>query len=201
MINWIRRHLLYSAVLFAFVAKGKDPVMVSDFSLKSTDGRMVSTSAYSAAKGFIIVFTCNHCPFAKLYPSRFNALNSKYGPLGVPLLAINSMDSVLYEEEVFLKMQRKAKNEHFNFPYLQDASQEVGKVFGADHTPEAFVIWRESESWVVKYQGAIDDNGEHPDKAVSYVSKAVDELLSGQPVTTPETPSFGCRIFYRETAK
>lgn len=173
-------------------------IRVSDFTLKATDDRQIALSDFPAAKGFIIVFTCNHCPFAKLYPPRFNALNSTYASKGVPLLAINSMDSLLYEEESFQKMKRKAKQEKFNFPYLQDADQTVGKKFGADHTPEAFVIWKVQGEWVVKYKGAIDDNGENAASAQSYVARAVDELLQGNPVTQPETESFGCRIFYRK---
>ena len=114
----------------------------------------------------MIVFTCNHCPFAKLYPERFNALNSKYQSLGVPLIAINSMDSAIYDEERFELMQEKSKSENFNFHYLQDGQQKVGKEFNAKHTPHAFVIWKESGSWVIKYSGAIDDNGEHPELAI-----------------------------------
>ena len=171
---------------------------ISDFSLRNIDNKIISLSDYKYAKGFMIVFTCNHCPFAKLYPERFNALNSKYQSLGVPLIAINSMDSAIYDEERFELMQEKAKSENFNFHYLQDGQQKVGKEFNAKHTPHAFVIWKESGSWVIKYSGAIDDNGEHPELATHYISNAVDELLQNTSVSKPETESFGCAIFYRK---
>jgi peroxiredoxin len=177
------------------------PVVVNTFSLRNTDGRQIALTDYPDAKGFILVFTCNHCPFARLYPKRLNALSDKFTAQHVPLLAINSMDSVLYAEEGFEMMQQKAMKEHFKFPYLQDAGQEIGKAFGADHTPEAFVIWKDEGTWVVKYKGAIDDNGEHAEKAVPYVARAVEELLNNRPVSTPETQSFGCRIFYRDNRK
>ena len=93
-----------------------DLVGISDFKLKNTDGKIISLSDYKEAKGFIIVFTCNHCPFAKLYPERLNALNEKYAKLGVPLIAISSTDTTLYEEDIYFEMCRYAKKEKFNFP-------------------------------------------------------------------------------------
>ncbi|MCY7360703.1 MAG: redoxin domain-containing protein, partial [Ignavibacteria bacterium] len=104
---------------------------VTDFTLKNTDSQDISLSDYPDAKGFVIVFTCNHCPFAKLYPQRLNELNTKYQALDIPLLAVNSMDTLMYEEEGFEIMQTKSASESFNFPYLQDGSQIVGKDFGA----------------------------------------------------------------------
>lgn len=171
---------------------------VTDFSLRNIDNTIVSLSNFKNAKGFIIVFTCNHCPFAKLYPKRLNALNSKYKEQDVPLLAINSMDTLIYEDETFELMQKKAKTENLNFPYLQDAMQVVGKNFGAEHTPHAFIIWKENNNWIIKYSGAIDDNGEHPELANSFISSALEELLHKKLVSKPEIPSFGCRIFYRK---
>ncbi len=170
---------------------------VKEFKLRSSNNTIVSLSNFKNAKGFMIVFTCNHCPFAKLYTQRLNELNKKYAPLGVPLLAINSMDTLLYKEESFVQMRQRAKSEKFNFQYLQDGDQAVGKNFGAKHTPQAFVIWNVKGEWVIKYSGAIDDDGENPQKANSYISNAVKDLLSQRAVSLPETESFGCKIFYR----
>jgi peroxiredoxin len=159
---------------------------------------MLSTKDYKNAKGFIVIFTCNHCPFAKLYTKRMNDLNSKFSKLDVPLLAINSMDTMLYEDETFGLMQEKAKKEKFNFPYLHDDSQFVGKQFDAEHTPMAFVVWKVENRWLIKYKGAIDDNGEHPKLAKPFVENAVNDLLQNKNVSNPVTESFGCRIFFRE---
>lgn len=193
-------------LLSAFVPgpKGIEPLgtkVISDFKLRNVDNQFLKLSDYSDAKGFVVVFTCNHCPFAKLYPQRLNAMNEKYKVLGVPLIAINSMDTLVYEDENFERMQEKAKKEQLNFPYLYDPAQLVGKQFGAEHTPQAFVIWKEKGQWLVKYSGAIDDNGEHPELAKSFVNEAVEELLQGKTVSTPKTQSFGCRIFYRNNKK
>jgi thiol-disulfide isomerase/thioredoxin len=168
------------------------------FSLRNIDGRMISFSSYPEAKGFIVVFTCNHCPFAKLYSERLNELNKQYAPLGIPLLAFNPMDSLLYKEESFYLMKRKAENDHFNFPYLQDQSQIAAKYFNAQHTPQVFIVWKENDKLAIKYKGAIDDNGDHPELAHSYIQAAVDALLKNEVVPEAETPSFGCKIYYRK---
>ncbi len=172
---------------------------VADFRLKNVDGRSISLKDYPEAKGFIIVFTCNHCPFAKLYPPRLNELNAKYKALGVPVIAISSTDTVVYEGDSYDKMVAKARDEHFNFPYLMDDMQTVARNFGAQKTPHAYVIWKENGRYVVKYNGAIDDNGAEPEKVTRrYVANAVDELLGGRRVNIPETKSIGCQINMRK---
>jgi peroxiredoxin len=172
---------------------------INDFALKNTDGKYVSLRDFPGAKGFIIVFTCNHCPFAKLYPPRMNELNRKYRPLGVPLIAISSTDTLEYEEDTWPKMVEKACKEYFSFPYLFDEQQAVAKSFSAQKTPHAFVLWLEGGRWVVKYDGAIDDNGAEPSKVKNhYVANAVDALLSGKEVAVKETKSIGCQINFRK---
>jgi peroxiredoxin len=197
-MNRIKAFLLTVVVLQLMSFSGGTSETVSDFRLKNTDGKIVSLKDYPNAKGFIIIFTCNHCPFAKLYPPRLNALHRKYAAANVPLIAICSTDTMVYTEDVYAKMIAKAKAEKFEYPYLCDGDQQVGKSFSAQKTPHAFVIWREKGQWTVKYSGAIDDNGEEPDKVKDhYVANAVDELLKGKAVSVKETKSIGCQIHYR----
>lgn len=193
--------MLLSALMF-LAAGTKKERLVEDFSLMNVDGRMLSLADYPDARGFVIVFTCNHCPFAKLYPPRFNAFYEKYTALGVPLIAISSTDTVMYEDDTFSRMRAKAAAEHFVFPYLHDANQTVAKNFDAQKTPHAYVIWKEKGRWVVKYNGAFDDNGANPDKVQEpYVVNSVEALLAGRRVPIMETPSIGCRIYFRDTNK
>ncbi len=174
------------------------PKTVDDFKLKNTDGEWISLKNYPNAKGFIIVFTCNHCPFAKQYPERLNALSKKYKALDIPLIAISSTDTLMYAEDTYDNMIETAKQHHFDFPYLQDDTQSVGKKFGAQKTPHAFVIWKENNLWSIKYNGAIDDNGGEPTKVIhDYISDAVNSLLEGKKVAVTETKSIGCQIHYR----
>ncbi|MCW3126773.1 MAG: redoxin [Bacteroidetes bacterium] len=173
---------------------------VADFSLKSTDGRMVSLSSYKNAKGFIVVFTCNHCPFAKKYQERMNALNKKYTEKGFPLLAISSNDAIAVPSDSYENMQARAKEEHYNFPYLFDETQSVAKTFGAAKTPQAFVLAKENGKLVLKYSGAIDDNGAEPAKVTRhYAEDAVNALLTGKKIDVTETRSIGCPIKWKNS--
>lgn len=186
------------AIVCGFVTSSI-PKEVDDFSLINVDGHYISLNNFPDAKGFIIIFTCNHCPFAKLYPPRLNQLNNKYKPLGIPLIAISSTDTIQFEEDTYLNMIAKSAAEHFNFPYLYDNQQVVAKNFGAQKTPHAFVIWKVQNKWVVKYNGAIDDNGAEPEKVeINYVKNAVESLLNDKKISTVETKSIGCQIRFRK---
>lgn len=175
-----------------------DITEVKDFYLKNVDGKYFSLNSFPEAKGFIVIFTCNQCPFAKLYTGRMNDLNSKYKDSGIPLIAINSTDTLLFDENNYSSCVKFAKERNFNFPYLSDPSQLTAKDFGAQKTPHAFIIWKENNAWVIKYSGGIDDNAAEPEKVTNhYLADAVDELLSGKNVTNTETKSIGCKIIYR----
>lgn len=199
MLKLSRRFLLLFLAVLMFGFINESTHSINDFSLKNIDGQMVSLSQFKDAKGFIIVFTCNHCPFAKLYPERLNQLNLKYKALGVPLIAISSTDTIMYVEDTYPKMVKKAKKEKFNFPYLFDGEQTVAKDFSAQKTPHAYVVWKENSKWIIKYDGAIDDNGNSPEKvSKQYVADAVDSLLSNKPVAVSQTKSIGCQILFRK---
>lgn len=173
--------------------------VVQEFRLRNVDGKFVGLQDFPSAKGFIVIFTCNHCPFAKLYPARLRALSEKYAALGVPLLAISSTDTVQYEIDGFEEMARRSRKDKYNFPYLQDGDQRVAQDFGAQKTPHAYVIWKANDAWVVRYNGAIDDNGGDASAVTQrYVADAVDALLAGKSVATTETKSIGCQIYFRK---
>ncbi|HOS49606.1 MAG TPA: thioredoxin family protein [Bacteroidia bacterium] len=192
----MRNYFLLLILAIAISAKGQT---INDFQLLSTSGKNFKLSDNANAKGYIVVFTSNNCPFAKLYPERLKALNKKYEPLGIPLVCIRSTDTTVMDEDVYEKMIELTKREQFNFPYLVDGDQEVAAQFHADKTPHAFVIWKENEQWVVKYSGAIDDNGAEEKKVKHrYVAEAVDALLGGKEVAIKKTASVGCAIHYRK---
>ncbi len=192
----MRTYFLLLILSIAISAKGQT---INDFQLLSTSGTNFKLSDNANAKGYIVVFTSNNCPFAKLYPERLKALNKKYEPLGIPLVCIRSTDTTVMDEDVYEKMIELTKREQFNFPYLVDGDQEVAAQFHADKTPHAFVIWKENEQWIVKYSGAIDDNGAEEKKVKHrYVAEAVDALLGGKEVAIKKTASVGCAIHYRK---
>ena len=177
----------------------KQDAIVQPFLLKCVSGEFVGMSTYPEAKGMIVVFTCNHCPFAKLYPERMNELHRKYAAKGIPLLAISSTDTVLFEEDGFAEMQKVAQQQGFIFPYLFDAEQTVVQDFGAQKTPHAFVLARSEKGWKIVYSGSIDDNGADPSAVKhKYVEDAVRAVLKHKKVKVAHTSSIGCFIHIRK---
>ena len=169
-----------------------------DFKLKNVDGKMVSLADYKDAKGFIVIFTCNHCPFAKAYEDRIIALNTKYVGKGYPVIAINPTDASQIEADSYANMQQRAKDKKFNFPYLVDETENVAKTYGATRTPHAFVLQKSGTDYIVKYIGAIDDNADDASAVkVKYVENAVDNLLAGKPVSPTTTKAIGCGIKWK----
>lgn len=189
--------IMVGAINFAFTAEGGYQVgdKVQDFSLKNTDGNMYSLANLADQKGAIIVFTCNHCPYAKLYEQRIMDLNTKYAPLGYPVIAINPNDPGQEPEDSFEEMVKRSHQKAYKFPYLFDAAQDVYPVFGATRTPHSFVISKKGDDFFVEYIGAIDNNTKDGKKADSkYVQEAVDALLKGEKPATTFTKAVGCGI-------
>ena len=173
--------------------------VASDFKLKNIDGKMVSMADYKNAKGFIVTFTCNHCPYAKAYEDRIIALNNKYAAKGYPVIAINPNDAVQYPEDDFSSMKLRAKEKNFTFPYLHDESQDVARAYGAIKTPHIFIVQKENQQFIVKYIGAIDDNWEDATAVKEkYVENALDALLKGQPVAVANTKAIGCGVKWKK---
>lgn len=172
--------------------------VVTDFKLKSTTGKMVSMIENRSAKGYIVIFTCNHCPFSKAYESRIMALDKKYASQGYPVLAINPNDPAAYEEDTFENMQAVAKAKNYSFEYLQDETQNVARAFGAARTPSAYVVKREGDKFIMQYIGGIDDNTQDANGVTKrYVEDAVNSLLAGKPVVANVTKSVGCAIKWK----
>lgn len=192
------------SLLFAYflVSTGFAPIKpynigdeVADFSLKNVNNSLVSMGSYPDAKGFIIIFTCNHCPFAKKYEERLKGFSKKYSKKGYYLLAISSNDAIAVPEDNFEAMQERAKTKKYNFPYLYDSTQEIAKVFHAVKTPHAFIVANEHGKYILKYSGGIDDNAAEPEKAEHhYVDETVTALLNGTALTVTKTNSVGCSI-------
>lgn len=172
--------------------------IITDFKLKSTSGNYVSMADNRSVKGYIVVFTCNHCPFSKAYESRIMALDKKFAPQGYPVIAINPNDPSAYEEDSFENMQAVAKAKGYTFPYLQDESQLTSKAFGVSRTPSVYVVKKEGDKFILQYIGGIDDNTQDASAVTKrYVEDAVNNLLAGRPVVGNFTKTVGCAIKWK----
>lgn len=169
--------------------------VATDFKLKNIDNHMVSLRNFEDAKGYIVIFTCNHCPYAVAYEDRIIELSKKYKKLGYPVVAINPNNPEKQKEDSFEKMQVRAKEKGFDFPYLFDEGQKIYPQYGATKTPHVYVLQKTDKGNIVQYIGAIDDN--YSDASAvkeKYVENAVDALLNGEEVKVKTTKAIGCSI-------
>lgn len=167
---------------------------VPDFNLEATDGNNCSLAAFKGKEAFVVVFSCNHCPYVQAYEDRIKQIQQDYSEK-VQVIAINSNDEVKYPDDSFEEMKKRDALKGFNFPYLRDADQSVAKAFGATHTPEVFLF--DSEQKLV-FHGKVDDNWQDEKSVRSkYLRNAIDELLAGKTISVPETFTIGCTIKWK----
>ncbi len=165
---------------------------VEDFNLKSVDGNMYSLATAKDVKGYIVVFTCNHCPYAVMYEDRMNDLNDFAEKNDFALFAINPNDPKAVPDDGYAEMQMRAKEKGFKFPYLMDEGQKVYPKWGATKTPHAYVL---DANQVIQYIGAIDDSPRDASAAtINYVEAAVGSILHGEKPSISKTKAIGCSI-------
>ena len=170
----------------------------TDFKLKNVDGKMVSLADYKDAKGFIVIFDCNTCPYSKAYNDRIVGLSKKYSK-DFPLIAINANSSEVSSGDSFEEMVKYAKKHDYDFPYLVDDTQQVAQTYGATNTPHVFVLNKTQQDLKVAYIGAIDDNARNASSVKKrYVEEAVDALMAGKSVATSKTKAIGCGIKWKD---
>jgi peroxiredoxin len=171
-----------------------------DFSLKNVDGKMVSLKDYKDEKGFIVTFTCNHCPYAKAYEQRIMDLDKKFAAAGYPVIAISPNDPDQVPEDSFDNMVKRAKEKKYTFPYLLDETQNITRTYGAKATPHIFLLQKKGNDLEVVYIGAIDDNTEDANAVKSkYVEAALDALSKGQKPAISSTKAIGCSIKWKKS--
>ena len=162
------------------------------FELLNTNNELVDTTTWDDKKVLVVIFTCNHCPYAQNYEQRIQDLQQQFGIQGVQIVLINSNDAKSYPQDSFENMKKRAKEKNYKTPYLYDKTQVVAKKFGAQVTPEAFVF---DKKRVLQYKGRIDDNWQHPQKVTEHTLKeAISAVLSGGTPKKQEQSALGCSI-------
>ena len=164
----------------------------TDFSLKNIDGTMVSLSDFENVKGYIVTFTCNHCPYAVMYEDRLIEIHNTYAPMGYPVVAINPNDPEVQPQDGFEEMKERAAEKEFPFVYLFDEGQNVYPQYGATRTPHVFLLDAER---TVRYIGAIDDSPRDASAVEEkYLEDAIMALESGTEPDPSVTKAIGCSI-------
>ncbi len=172
-----------------------DKAPKTDVKMKNVDGKELSIADVKGEKGTLVIFSCNHCPFAKGWEARISSLGNEYRKKGIGVIQINSNDPVANAEDAFDAMQERAKQRGFEFPYVVDATSGVAREFGATRTPEAFLFDADGK---LVYHGAVDDNHKSAEIAKEhYLKDALESLSGGKGIAVKETKAVGCGIKFR----
>jgi len=165
------------------------------FKLRNIDNNLVSFNDYPTAKGFILIFISNVCPYSKAYEQRILDLDKKYARLQFPVIALNSNDPSISPGDSFEKMRERSKSRHYTFPYLCDEQQQVADLYGAGNTPQVFIVSKRDTGYAVEYTGAIDNDtpNKNPGK-IRYAEDAVDALLNNKKPVITATKAISCSI-------
>jgi peroxiredoxin len=161
--------------------------------LPGTDGKQYSLSTFDNKQIVVLIFMANRCPTARVYTDRLKSIQNKYGPKGIQLVGINSDNPYFFSDEALSKMIGIADERAYNFPYLKDQDQSVAKSYGALVTLHAFVLDKERN---LRYRGRVDDSRDPSKVTINDLQNALDDLLEGKKVRTPQTRPFACSIEY-----
>ena len=164
-----------------------------EFELPDTEGREHALDG-DEGKATVVVFTCNHCPYALAWHDRILDVARDYADRGVRMLAINSNDAERYPRDSYEAMQERVRNESWPVPYLHDSSQEVARAYGAQVTPDMFVFDGEGR---LRYRGAPDEDQSDPSQNAAWLRGALDALLDGREPDPAETKPVGCSVKWR----
>jgi hypothetical protein len=163
--------------------------------MKNVDGKMLSIADVAGKAGTLVIFTCNHCPFAKGWEQRIAELGATYAKKGIGVLLINANDPAMHAEDDFAGTQARAKSLGLAVPYVVDDTSNVARAFGASVTPEAFLF---DAGGKLAYHGTIDDNHRDPSKVEKrYLKDALDAVVAGKRPAVPESKGLGCGIKFR----
>jgi peroxiredoxin len=170
----------------------------ADVKMAGVDGKSLSIADVKGAKGTLVIFTCNSCPWVKAWESRIAELGNTFSKQGIGVIAVNSNDPSMKPEDDMPAMQERAKSLGLRFPYVVDGSSDVARAFGATRTPEAFLFDAKGK---LVYHGAVDDNAHKPaEVTVRWLNDALTATAAGKAVAVKETKSLGCTIKFRGKA-
>jgi peroxiredoxin len=168
--------------------------LAPEFELPATDGGTWSVADGADTSATVVVFTCNHCPYALAWHERILDVARDYADRGVRFLAINPNDAERYPRDSFEAMKERVQAERWPLPYLRDETQEVARAYGAKTTPDVFVL---DSSRRLRYRGAPDGDYDEPRERAAWLREALDAVLAGQEPMRAQTRPVGCSIKWK----
>jgi peroxiredoxin len=168
--------------------------VVPDFELTDTDGVGHSLAPPEDAPAQVVIFTCNHCPYALAWHERLMEAGRDYAGRGVRFFAINPNDAGRYPDDSFAAMQARVREEDWPMPYLHDETQEVARAFMAQTTPDVFVVDADRR---LRYRGAPDAAYDDPGQGAAWLRQALDDVLAGREPRRAQTDPVGCSVKWK----
>ena len=160
----------------------------------SVGGEHVSLADAAGASGTVVLFECNHCPYVVASVGRINAMAESCKSKGIGFVGINSNDPVVYENDSFEHMVKRAES-GMPYAYLHDASQTIAHAYGAKRTPEFFLF---DAAHQLVYQVRMDDSARNPNDVSTHdLAQAIEAMLAGQTPAVDYTESIGCSVKWK----
>ena len=169
---------------------------VPPFILPRVEGGLLSVDPRSRA-ATVVVFTANHCPYALAWHGRINEVARDYASRGVSVIQINANDEQIQPADSIQASADRVAAGQFSGPYLHDGTQDLARAFGAEKTPDVFII---DGSGQLAYHGAPDADHAQDKEQARYIRNALEDVLAGHPVQIPETAAIGCGIKWSTAA-
>lgn len=168
-----------------------------DFELPDSDGTVHHLFRYLETwQAVVVVMLSSQCPGIETCVRELNALQTEFSPQGITVVGISANDDKQVPEDSYDRMKAFADAYHLQFPYLRDVTQDVARTFGAESIPQAFLV---DADWKVRYAGAVCSLPHESDTVIPYLREAIAQLLAGEPITVPSTPTTGCPIKWRSS--
>jgi len=169
------------------------------FSLPGVDGKIYSLDSFKDARGLLIVFMCNHCPYVIAIHERLNQIAKDYSSKGIAVIGISSNDPNYKEADSFENMKLTAKEWGLIFPYVFDETQNVARAYDAVCTPDPYLYENVSGQFVLKYRGRIDDSWKDESQVKEKSLRlAIESILAGKSLNPDQIPSMGCSIKWKK---
>ena len=168
---------------------------MGDHRLLDIGGKYLSLNEARDENGLLVIFSCNTCPWVIRWEDRYVALTRQFSPEGIGVIAVNSNEGNFNSVDNLEEMRKHAKENSYNFPYVQDFGSRLARVFGATRTPHIYLF---DNRGALVYRGAIDDNARDARKVEEpYLANAIEAMLSGKPIAVASTKALGCGIKFK----
>jgi peroxiredoxin len=170
-----------------------------DFSLPGVDGQTYSPHHFRSAKGLLVIFMCNHCPYVIGVQERLNRMAKDYASQGIAVIGINSNDPLYRDEDSFENMIHTSKEWGLVFPYVFDETQQVARAYDAACTPDPYLYQNVGGEFRLYYHGRLDDSWQDESKVKEQSMRlAMDALIAGKAYDREVFPAMGCSIKWKE---